>query len=77
MLRISFVDQNNPKDPGVQSDQLTQEIAVGNYNLDIALDAQELDLGPYSKKVLCAFVLPFFCILIRLRVRRETPPTTC
>ena len=53
MLRIKFVDQSNPKDPGQQSDQLTEEIAVGNYNLNIALDAQELQLGPASKKVIC------------------------
>jgi hypothetical protein len=51
MLRIKYVDQNDPKDPGAQSDQLTQEIAAGNYNLDIELDAAQLGLGPGSKKV--------------------------
>jgi hypothetical protein len=51
MLRITYVDQNDPKDPGAQSDQLTQEIAAGNYNLDIELDAAQLGLGPGSKKV--------------------------
>jgi hypothetical protein len=51
MLRITYVDQNDPKDPGTQSDQLTQEIAAGNYNLDIELDAAQLGLGPSSKKV--------------------------
>jgi hypothetical protein len=54
MLRIQFVDQNDPKDPGTQSDQLTQEIAAGNYNLDIELDAAQLGLGPASKKVIRA-----------------------
>ena len=57
MLRIEFVDQNDPKDPGQQSDQLTQEIAAGSYNLNIELDSQQLGLGPASKKVIAAFPL--------------------
>jgi hypothetical protein len=60
MLRITFVDQNDPKDPGSQSDQLTQEIAVGNYNLDIELDAAQLGLGPASKKVIGSAHLHLF-----------------
>jgi hypothetical protein len=57
MLRIKFADQNDPKDPGQQSDQLTQEIAAGSYNLNIELDAQQLGLGPASKKVIPLFPL--------------------
>ena len=57
MLRIKFADQNNPKDPGQQSDQLTQEIAAGSYNLNIELDAERLQLGPASKKVIALFRL--------------------
>jgi hypothetical protein len=44
------------KDPGQQSDQLTQEIAAGSYNLNIELDAQQLQLGPASKKVIAPFL---------------------
>jgi hypothetical protein len=67
MLRINFVDQNDPKDPGSQSDQLTQEIAAGNYNLDIELDAAQLGLGPASKKV-TAFLPPFHQPLMHVDV---------
>lgn len=55
MLRITYVDQNDPKDPGAQSDQLTQEIAAGNYNIDLELDAAQLGLGPSGKKVKAPF----------------------
>ena len=71
MLRIKFVDQSNPKDPGQQSDQLTEEIAVGNYNLDIALDAQELQLGPALKKVFC-LSRPLTTLLTRLCQEGDT-----
>jgi hypothetical protein len=78
MLRINFIDQNNPSDPGQQSDELTQEIDAGIYNLDIELDAAQLGLGPYGKKVAassCGNAVIFRSLT--LRDRKAIPPTTC
>jgi hypothetical protein len=76
MLRITFVDQNNPKDPGQSSDSLTQEIAVGNYNLNIELDAAEIGLGPASKKVSALIPAPH-SHPFHFDVRRAILPATC
>ena len=52
MLRINFKDQNDPKDPGQQSDQLTQEIAAGSYSLNIELGCKGVCGNIKSSKAL-------------------------